>query len=468
MFVSSGETLAMGVGSAGGAATATQPATLVTRSGGDLEQLVEPQFFSDVLAGATKKLREVKTEQKLQENNSAAVNNNPVSQNKNDRIEAPKPVASGKKLVVRRGKSLGAMLGEICTVEEAKQASTAISKVYNTKQIKEGTVIDAKFMADDHSGALLHKISFSPDPMTRVDVVRQADGDFKAESNKRDVKNQQIVREGKIKSSLFASTQALGIPSDITNKFIKVFSYDVDFQRDLQPGDSFAVIYDAMVNEAGEKAKTGRMLYASLTIDKKKMEVFGRVLPDGSVEYRGADGKTIEKALLRTPVDGAHITSGFGMRVHPLFGYSKMHKGVDFGAPVGTPVYAAGNGVVEEAGWQGSYGRYVRIRHNSEFSTAYAHLNRFAEGLKQGDSVKQGEIIAYVGSTGNSTGPHLHYEVLKKGSQINPTQATIMLEKAGMDKKEMASFQQMVKDRRAMLVAGADKQATRPQLAEKQ
>ncbi len=201
---------------------------------------------------------------------------------------------------------------------------------------------------------------------------------------------------------------------------IRSFSYDVDFQRDIQSGSSFEVLYEVFNDEEGHKVRDGDLKYSLLTIGNKRMEIY-KFTPNGGEDgFYTADGRAVRKALLRTPVSGARISSGFGMRRHPIMGYSKMHKGVDFAAASGTPVYAAGDGVIDKIGRFGAYGKYVRIRHNGTYSTAYAHLNKYASGMKKGRRVKQGQVVAYVGSTGRSTGPHLHYETLVDGKQTNP------------------------------------------------
>jgi len=201
---------------------------------------------------------------------------------------------------------------------------------------------------------------------------------------------------------------------------VKLFSWDVDFQRDVQPGDHFAAIYDHMTDDAGNAAGLGVIAYAALELNGRVIKAYRFKRSDGSVDYYNEDGRPLRKWLLRTPVDGARLSSRFGARRHPILGYTRMHKGVDFAAASGTPIYAAGDGRVEVVGRNKGYGNYVRIRHNAEYSTAYGHMSRFAKGLRRGQMVKQGTIIGYVGATGLATGPHLHYEILQAGAQINP------------------------------------------------
>ena len=228
-----------------------------------------------------------------------------------------------------------------------------------------------------------------------------------------------IKAEKTIYGSLYKTANDAGIPDKITAQMIKALSYDVDFQRDIKRGDKITALYEGTANYKGHVVKADKLHYVKLELGNRDVEIY---VSDNGYYY--ADGKSAKKSLLRTPIDGAHITSGFGMRFHPILGYSKLHKGTDFGAATGTPIYAAGSGVIEEAGPKGTYGNYVKIKHNKEFSTAYAHCSRFAKGIHSGSKVSQGQVIAYVGTTGRSTGPHLHYELIKNGDQINPTSAT--------------------------------------------
>jgi murein DD-endopeptidase MepM/ murein hydrolase activator NlpD len=200
-----------------------------------------------------------------------------------------------------------------------------------------------------------------------------------------------------------------------------MFSWDVDFQRDLRAGDGFETMFEEVSLEDGSGAvRGGDVLYAGLTLSGEILDAYRFEVEDGEVEYFDRTGRSLRKFLMRTPVDGARLSSGFGMRRHPILGYSRMHKGVDFAAPSGTPIYAAGAGRVVSAGRNGGYGNYIRLRHSGEYSTAYAHLSRFAKGIRAGSRIQQGQVIGYVGTTGRSTGPHLHYEILRNDAQINP------------------------------------------------
>jgi murein DD-endopeptidase MepM/ murein hydrolase activator NlpD len=210
------------------------------------------------------------------------------------------------------------------------------------------------------------------------------------------------------------------VPAGVLGEMIGAFSYDVDFQREVQPGDGFTVLYRRIHDEFGRPTGLGRLVYAEMVLSGTRLRLYRFTPNGGEPGYFNAVGENIKKPLLRTPVDGARLTSGFGMRLHPLLGYSRMHRGVDFGAPSGTAVYAAGDGVVVRAGRVSGYGNYVEIEHNPQYTTAYGHLSAFAHGLHDGERVRQGEVIGYVGMTGLATGPHLHYEVHYQGAQIDP------------------------------------------------
>lgn len=228
------------------------------------------------------------------------------------------------------------------------------------------------------------------------------------------------ARKTRIETSLYGSAARANIPSAVIAEMIRIYSWNIDFQRDIRSGDKIEVLYEAFETEDGEFARYGNVLFASLNVGNRDYPIYRFEMDDGRVDYFEPDGISIRKTLMKTPVDGARISSGFGMRKHPVMGYSKMHKGMDFAAPTGTPIYAAGDGVVERAGRNGSFGNYVRIRHNSKLKTAYAHLHRIKSSVSKGSRVRQGQIIGYVGTTGRSTGPHLHYEVLLNGEQVNP------------------------------------------------
>ena len=232
--------------------------------------------------------------------------------------------------------------------------------------------------------------------------------------------NYQISKEFYIQESLYGDGLKNDLPQDILIKLIKLFSFDLDFQRDIRKNTLVSISYEFNQIKDNNLLEFKDIIYALINIDGKKLEYFKFLTSDGYIDYFNKDGKNVKKSILKTPLDGARLSSNFGMRKHPILGYNKMHKGVDFAAPKGTPIYAGGNGVIEYIGNNGGYGKYIRIRHNNEYKTAYGHMSDYKKGLSKGKRVNQGEIIGYVGSTGRSTGPHLHYEIIFQNKQINP------------------------------------------------
>ena len=253
-----------------------------------------------------------------------------------------------------------------------------------------------------------------------VAAVRTEDGTFVSDEISRPLRRELVRVEGEINDTLFLATGRAGVPLQIAMEAIRIFSWEIDFQRDIQKGDRFEFLFERFFSESGEAVKDGNVVFASLLLSGKDLRLYRHTLDDGSTEYFDPSGQSARRALLKTPVDGARLSSGFGRRKHPILGYTKMHRGVDFAAPRGTPIMAAGDGVIEYAGRNGAYGIYIRVRHNGTYKTAYAHMQRLAKGVRPGVRVQQGQVIGYVGSTGRSTGPHAHYEVIKGGKQINP------------------------------------------------
>jgi len=221
-------------------------------------------------------------------------------------------------------------------------------------------------------------------------------------------------------SSLYEDGIKAGIPLQILADAVRLYSFDIDFQRDIQKNTEFEVSYESLHNLKRDEIKYSDIKYINLKISNQNLEYFFFKTDEGYDDYFNREGKNVKKSILKTPINGARLSSNFGMRKHPISGYNKLHKGVDFAAPKGTPIYAGGNGVIEFKGNNGGYGKYIRIRHNNDYKTAYAHLSAFKKDLSKGKRVNQGEIIGYVGSTGNSTGAHLHYEIILNNKQINP------------------------------------------------
>lgn len=335
---------------------------------------------------------------------------------------------------VGRGETLTArlMMAGITRTEIAA-ALEGLRQHINLRKIKGGQNVVVLYKREGGTERFAG-LELRSDPDELVTVARLDSNVFKASTRQIEAEKRRIAMRGVVDDSLYESGLKLGIPATILNTIIKTYSYNIDFQRDVKQGDHFEVLYE----QAGS-ADSATLIYAALEVDGRIMPIYRVALPSGGFAYYDAKGEAIRKGLLRTPVEGAHLTSGFGMRHHPIMGYNRMHKGVDFGAPYGAPIYAAGAGTIEEIGMQRGYGRYIRIRHDAKYSTAYAHMSRFAR-LVKGSRVAQGDIIGYVGSSGDSTGPHLHYEVLVNSDQVNPMTVNLVAD-AGLSGKQLAAFQ---------------------------
>jgi murein DD-endopeptidase MepM/ murein hydrolase activator NlpD len=353
-----------------------------------------------------------------------------------------------KVVEVRPGDTLfGVLVNAGLTQDEAEDAVGALSDVFSPRDLRAGqeiklNIANASGERDEQNDPQLVSLTFEPDVATDVTLKRNDNGAFIAASVDKELVDANRRVAGVIDSSLFGAAQEAGLPMPVTADLMKIFSFDVDFQRDIQDGDAFEVLYERKETADGDFVKSGQILFAAMTLSGKTIPVY-YFERDGDGEYFTPNGEAIRKSLLRTPIDGARITSGFGMRMHPVMGYSKMHKGLDFGAPSGTPIFAAGAGTVVEVGKKGAYGNYIRIRHNGQYQTAYAHMSKFAKGIGKGDKVKQGDVIGYVGATGRVTGPHLHYEILVDGAQVNPAKVKM----ASGDKltgKQLKAFQAQV------------------------
>ena len=227
-----------------------------------------------------------------------------------------------------------------------------------------------------------------------------------------------IYKENLILQSLYKAANDKNIPANIIIEFARIYGFQVDFQRDIRKRDKFQIMYEIFFNEKKEIVETGEILFANLKLSGQDNSLYYFDNEESEGHY-DKNGKSVKKALMKTPINGARLSSSFGMRKHPIDGYNKMHRGTDFAAPMGTPIMASGDGVIKKAGWCGGGGNCVKIRHNSTYETVYAHMSKFARGIKSGVRVKQGQTIGYVGSTGKSTGPHLHYEVIINGKKVN-------------------------------------------------
>jgi murein DD-endopeptidase MepM/ murein hydrolase activator NlpD len=359
--------------------------------------------------------------------------------------EAPPPPDLIKRQVVSlsRGETLMDLLSDASVSREtAQDAIAALKSVFDPRRLRTGQEFELLF--DTVNGDRLVGIQFQP-AVEREVAINLDGGEFQVTETRKKTERQLVAARGRIDSSLFEAATSAGVPLPVLSAMIAQYSYDVDFARDIQPGDSFEILYERDITEEGEVARDGEIRFARMILSGKPLPIYRYENTGGPAEYFNRAGSSIRKALLRTPVDGARVSSGFGMRRHPVLGYTTVHKGKDFAAPVGTKIYAAGEGVIEEIGPKGSFGNYIAIRHAGQIRTAYAHLSRFAGGLHRGTRVIQGTIIGYVGSTGRSTGPHLHFEVRVGSRQVNPDGKEARFESGRrLDGPELRAFQALV------------------------
>jgi len=346
----------------------------------------------------------------------------------------PEPVDST--IMLTKGETLHDRLVALgVTIEAARALTKAIEPVYPHELIKPGQIFEITLdkQQDFYGNDVIFpvRVAFSPGPSEEILVESDEDGRFiarlagaKEGARSRYASSSQYRAKAKISSSLYATAKDQGIPDYIIAEMLRIYAYDVDFQRQVRAGDEFELFYGNPITGTSRNRKV--LLYASLDYAGGTKSYYRYTTPDdGHTDYYDENGRSATKALAKTPVSGARLTSGFGMRKHPLLGYSKMHVGVDFGAPPGTPIKASGDGVVALAGRNGAYGTMVKLKHADAYETLYAHMSRLAENISVGSKVNQGQIIGYVGATGRATGPHLHYEVRLNNKPVNPLKVQV-------------------------------------------
>ena len=269
----------------------------------------------------------------------------------------------------------------------------------------------------DYEANKIVSLSYPINEITTVEIKRNKD-DFIISENILKLEKKEIVLSNTIRNNLYSSAVEAGIEPNIIADFANIFGFEVDFQRDIRSGDRFEVYYERYVDEDNIVRNTGKIIYASMFVNNKELSLYNFKY-NNKEGYCDVDGKSVIKTLMKTPINGARLSSSFGLRKHPILGYNKLHQGTDFAARRGTPIMASGSGIITKAQKYKGYGNYVSIKHNSTYVTAYGHMSKYGRGIKKGVRVNQGQIIGYVGSTGMSTGPHLHYEVIKNGKRIN-------------------------------------------------
>jgi len=300
---------------------------------------------------------------------------------------------------------------------EINKLKKILSSNYDLNNLKTGLVI--KFTLDESNSKNINNFLFPISRTEKVQLTKNLETNLFEEKILITNLNKKIVfKEGKILQSLYKTAVDLNIKPGIVIEFARIYGFQVDFQRDIRKNDNFQIMYEVFEDDNGKVFETGNIIFADLKLSgvNNSLYYFNK---KGSKGHYDANGKSVKKALMKTPINGARLSSSFGMRKHPIDGFNKMHRGTDFAAPMGTPIMASGDGVITRARWCGGGGNCIKIKHNSTYQTIYAHLKNFGRGIKEGVRVKQGQIIGYVGSTGKSTGPHLHYEVIENGKKIN-------------------------------------------------
>ena len=277
-----------------------------------------------------------------------------------------------------------------------------LSLIYKKLQNKTNTVVNLVYPVNNTSSI----------------EIRKSQNNFIVKENILQLYKKEVVIKNIIKNNLYSSAINAGVEPNIIVEFARIYGFEVDFQRDIRKGDWFEILYEKFEDDNNKVRDTGKIIYASMYVNGEEINLYN-FKDKNEEEYYDIKGKSITKSLMKTPINGARLSSSYGMRKHPILGYNKMHRGTDFAAPSGTPIMASGSGTVTRARWCGGGGNCVKIKHNSTYETIYAHMKAFAKGIKEGRKVRQGQIIGYVGSTGMSTGPHLHYEVVVNGKKVN-------------------------------------------------
>jgi murein DD-endopeptidase MepM/ murein hydrolase activator NlpD len=336
----------------------------------------------------------------------------------NQIIENLNPRFTYKNFRIEQGDTFEKLLQELkITKNEKDILINNLSKFKLINKLFKGQNIS--FKLDNNNSIKIIEISIEQTKTKKYVFYRIDNLDkFEYKEVDKDLKREVVFKESEIINSLYSSAINVGIQPNVIIDFARIYGFQIDFQRDIWKNDRFQIIYETFLDSNQKILDTGNILYANLILQGKENDLYIFKTKVG-YEHFDAAGKSIKKSLMKTPINGARLSSSFGIRKHPILGYNKMHRGTDFAAPEGTPVMASGDGKIIRARWCGGGGNCIKIRHNSTYSTVYAHLKNFARNIKEGKRVKQGQIIGYVGSTGMSTGPHLHYEVIINGKKVN-------------------------------------------------
>ena len=353
-------------------------------------------------------------------------------------------VQNKKTIKIKSGDSIQRiLLKEGIPQSEINKIYSKIIKKYDLRKIQEGQAITIVF--DNNNKKNISRLSFALDNLSTAHLYANQD-DYDIKIIKKNLEKKNFLAKGVITNSLYNSASKAGVDPEIIIEFARIFGFEIDFQRDIRENDEYKIFYERYEDDEGEVHNNGNILFAYMKNSGKEISLYRYTDKNKVTGYYTSDGKSIERALMKTPINGARLSSTFGFRRHPILGYNKLHQGTDFAAPTGTPIMASGSGVIERASWFGAYGKFIMIRHNSTYKTAYAHLSGFAKGIRSGSRVQQGQVIGYVGSTGRSTGPHLHYEVLVNGQRVNSQKLNLPSGKnlVGAEKEDFESIKKNI------------------------
>ena len=323
-------------------------------------------------------------------------------------------------VTIKAGQTFGKLINDYDIPDSEKyRISQLLSEKIDLTQLNIGTEIRITFLKKNNF-IEIKKINILDKKNNQIQILKK-DDKYEIDSSSVLAFTKNILKEIVINESLYKSAINADVPPNIIMQFVNLYGFDVDFQREIRNGNIIKIYYEVFLDNKLNIRKAGNIKFASLALSKNTYELYKYTTNDNNKsEYFDAAGKSAVKALMKTPINGASLSSGYGMRKHPILGYDRLHQGVDFAAPTGTPIMAAGTGFIEKIGMNGGAGNYIKIKHVNGYKTAYGHMNKFAAGLKKGSKVTQGQTIGFVGSTGMSTGPHLHYEVIFNNKNINP------------------------------------------------
>ena len=327
--------------------------------------------------------------------------------------------ATKVELKARNGDSIQRILyDQKISPTEVNNVLNALRREYNVGPLRNDQKIYL-IVKKEKNGNFVSRLTVNIDNITSVHVFLNKDNVYETKRVTKILTKKNHFIETTIDRGIYRTAKQSGIENSIVAQFARLYGFEVDFQRDLKKNDKIKIFYERYLDDDGVSQRTGNIIYSEIINAEKNIILYRYEYPNGSIGYFTPEGKSIERSLMRTPINGAKLSSRYGFRIHPIIGYNQMHQGTDFAAPIGTPIMASGAGTVEYSGWKGGYGKFISIRHSPVYQTNYAHLQDYAKGIRRGAKVQQGQVIGYLGSTGSSTGPHLHYEVVVNGKKEN-------------------------------------------------